>query len=182
MNQHRHQQHAAAENEISRDDSIDEDIFHGLKVISVPHLSTSDSFYQSGVSVASYDTFLHSDSKQTIRFQVVIWYVGQPDEVLGQVEMKFRVTIFWNSLDIDDEEIGYGLHNSRNNKRVWKMHGRQRAYQSELSEICDGGRVIYVPPVYILNAVEIDVEGDPEVCLLNTEDNLMKWSCLYKVR
>ena len=112
---------------------------------------------------------------------MVIWYVGQPDEVLGRVEMKFRVTVFWNSLEGDDEEIGYGLHNT-SNKMVWKMHGRQRAFQSELSEICDGGRVVYVPPVSILNAVDHEAQGEPEVCLLNVEDNLMKWSCLYKVR
>lgn len=112
---------------------------------------------------------------------MVIWYVGQPDEVLGRVEMKFRVTVFWNSLEGDDEEIGYGLHNT-SNKMVWKMHGRQRAFQSELSEICDGGRVVYVPPVSILNAVDYEVQGEPEVCQLSRDDNLMKWTCLYKVR
>ena len=49
---------------------------------------------------------------------MVIWYVGQPDEVLGRVEMKFRVTVFWNSLEGDDEEIGYGLHNTSNKNNI----------------------------------------------------------------
>jgi hypothetical protein len=93
--------------------------------------------------------------------------------------MKFRVTIYWNSLDQVDPEIGYGLHNPHNNK-VWKMHGRQRAFLSELSEMCEGSRVVYVPPISILNAVDHQIQGEPEVCLLNKDENLMKWSCLYK--
>jgi hypothetical protein len=31
-----------------------------------------------------------------------------------------------------------------------------------------------------VNAVDHEVIGEPEVCRLNTEENLMKWTCLYK--
>jgi hypothetical protein len=37
-----------------------------------------------------------------------------------------------------------------------------------------------VPPVSILNAVDFEVVGDPEVCHLDEKTRLMKWSCLYK--
>jgi hypothetical protein len=150
-----------------------------------------------------YGSMCHSSSIQTIRFQVVVWYVGPVDVVLGKVEMKFRVTIYWNTpssvsdLGIDDIDstaaaafdpnlprqrkiVGYGLDNPWH-KKVWIMHGRQRAFEQNLSSSMDqGSRLVYVPPVSILNAVDLDIVGDPEVCLVNETENLMKWSCLYK--
>jgi len=205
-------------------------------------------------SAASFDTFtglsVTNTTPRSIRFQVVIWYIGAPDEVHGKVEMKFQVTIFWNSPHEDDDDNGdneeednnnnnsnnfgindsllpgptnenfleqqildtfqqqpptidavggggsvgnsdnvsggggtghsmYGLHNPYH-KKVWKMHGRQRAYQTELKEVEDDGRIVYVPPVSILNAVDYESLGEPEVCQLNTEENLMRWSCMYR--
>ena len=120
-----------------------------------------------------------ADSNRSIRFQVVVWYVGRPDEVLGRVEMKFRVTVFWNAPEEIDSQVGYGMNNPYN-KKVWAMHGRQRAYQRELSEITDGNSLVYVPPVSILNAVDFEVLGEPEVCLINSKNKLMKWTALYK--
>jgi hypothetical protein len=190
-------------------------------------------------SVSSYDTFAGfqdtgGSNIRTIRFQVVLWYVGAPDEVHGRVEMKFQVSIFWNSPHEDEEDVVtttnvdddvllqleddnncidndivdinmdgsvphpppsidgggsvfsgdngggrsmYGHHNPYH-KKVWKMHGRQRAYEAELKEVDKDGRIVYVPPVSILNAVDYECLGEPEVCQLNTEENLMKWSCM----
>jgi hypothetical protein len=122
---------------------------------------------------------LETEEFRAIRFQVVVWYVGRPDEVLGKVDMKFRVTIFWNSPQERDEEVGYGMNNPMN-KKVWAMYGRQRAYQRDLTEITDDNTLVYVPPVSILNAVDFEVLGEPEVCQINQKENLMKWSCLYK--
>jgi hypothetical protein len=127
----------------------------------------------------SYETFQTTVGIRRIRFQVVVWYIGAPDEVHGRVEMKFRVTVFWNAPLDKDERVGYGMNNPFH-RRVWKMHGRQRAYESSLNEVGEGERIVYVPPVSILNAVDFDVLGDAEVCRLNTEDNLMKWSALYR--
>lgn len=202
---------------------------------------------------------------RTIRFQVVVWYIGAPDEVHGKVEMKFRVTIFWydpycipvvrpsttaasanaaaaatttttaiatsttptaatatgggsgddddhgrssgptilgtdisqdnNNNDHNDDGVEYGTKNPYN-RRVWKMYGRQRAYETRLKGIDsdddydnddddhNNRRIVYVPPVSILNAVDFDTIGDPEVCRLDTTnpngDRLMRWSCLYR--
>lgn len=117
---------------------------------------------------------------RSIRFQVVVWYIGPIDVVLGKVDVRFRVTVFWNAPQSDDDQVGYGLRNG-NNAKVWTMHGRQRAYRRELTEVMDGSRIVYVPPVSILNAIDFEVLGDPaEVCLLNEKTNLMRWSCLYK--
>ena len=129
-------------------------------------------------SFASYGS-LEIEDFRAIRFQVVVWHVGRPDEVLGKVDMKFRVTIFWNSPEERDEEVGYGMNNPMN-KKVWAMYGRQRAYKRDLTEITNDNTIVYVPPVSILNAVDFEVLGEPEVCQINEEENLMKWSCLYK--
>jgi hypothetical protein len=162
---------------------------------------TSDDKGQSSHHELQYGSICHlMPSHQTIRFQVVVWYVGPVDVVLGKVEMKFRVTIFWNtpssvsrtgnddSADMDPPPppehgniVGYyGLDNPWH-KKVWIMHGRQRAFEQNLSSSMDqGSRLVYVPPVSILNAVDLDIVGDPEVCLIHETEQLMKWSCLYK--
>ena len=132
-------------------------------------------------SIASLSTMLPGEKARFIRFQVVIWHIGPVDAVLGKVDMRFRITIFWNRPDkeVDDKEIGYGMHNPLNRK-VWAMYGRQRAYETELKDVPEGTRIVYVPPVSILNAVDFTVLGEPEVCLVNEHKKLMKWSCLYK--
>lgn len=114
-----------------------------------------------------------------IRFQVVLWHVGEVDAVLGKVDMRFRITLFWNVPEAGDKKVGYGMHNPFH-KKIWAMIGRQRAYERELNEIGEGNRLVYVPPLSILNAIDFEVLGDPEVCLLDEEKKLMKWSCLYK--
>ena len=104
------------------------------------------------------------------------------DAVLGQVRMKFRVTIFWNAPSDEEHNTmartGYGSYDA-SNKKVWTMHGRQRAYQRELCEILPGSKLLYVPPVSILNGVDFKIIGEPEVCLVDEETRAMKWSCMY---
>jgi hypothetical protein len=95
------------------------------------------------------------------------------------VSMRFRVTIFWTAPSVDDDEKGYGMHNSADRK-VWTMFGRQRAYQKELRDVIEGDRLVYVPPVSILNAIDFETLGEPEVCLVSASKRLMKWSCFYK--
>jgi len=131
----------------------------------------------------NYGTSSGRMSHKSVRFQVVVWYVGPIDVVLGLVTMKFRVTIFWNA-PTDEEHramatTGYGNYDATN-KKVWTMEGRQRAYQRELNEILPGSNLVYVPPVSILNAVDFDQIGDPEVCLVDERTKAMKWTCMYK--
>ena len=121
----------------------------------------------------------------SVRFQVVVWYIGPIDVVLGLVTMKFRITIFWNAPSQKEHEemstSGYGNYDAKN-KKVWTMHGRQRAYQKELPEIIDNSNLVYVPPVSILNALSFKVEGDPEICLINEKEKTFKWTCMYTAR
>ena len=35
-------------------------------------------------------------TEKTLRFQVVVWYIGKLDVVTGSLPMTFRVTLFWN--------------------------------------------------------------------------------------
>jgi hypothetical protein len=143
--------------------------------------------YASNLALRSYQSFgslntvLPEESMRSIRFQVVIWHIGPVDAVLGKVDMRFRVTVFWNrpEEESDDQKVGYGMHNPHNHK-VWAMHGRQRAYERPLKHVPEGSRIVYVPPVSILNAVDFEILGEPEVCLVSESKKLMKWSCLYK--
>ena len=122
-------------------------------------------------------------SHKHVRFQVVVWYVGPIDVVLGLVPMKFRVTLFWEAPSEEEHEAmsttGYGNYDA-SNRHVWTMEGRQRAYQRELNEILPGSNLIYVPPVSILNAKDLELVGSPEVCCVDERTKSMKWTCMYK--
>ena len=116
-------------------------------------------------------------SQQSIRFQVVIWYVGAVDVVLGHVPMRFRVSLFWNDVkaehdDDDDDE------NATVPSVGWTMDGRMLAYQDKMSNV-QTKKTINVPPLSILNAVNHDVIGTPEVAMLSEDTRLMRWTCMY---
>ena len=135
-------------------------------------------------SSGNYGSTRQVEVSRPVRFQVVVWYVGPIDVVLGTFTMKFRLTIFWSApTDKEHEKMattGYG-HYDPTNKRVWKMEGRQRAYQKELDEILPGSNLVYVPPISILNAVDFTLVGEPEVCMLEdgANEKRMKWTCMY---
>jgi hypothetical protein len=128
-----------------------------------------------------------SDPKKTLRFQVVVWYIGQIDMIQGRVPVTFRVTLFWNASDevgVDDPAPSVDSNNNVNSnsdelsttsasKTVWKMHGRQEAFQKELKDL--PLQTVDVPPVSILNVVTFETIGQPEVSMLNESQKLMRW-------
>ena len=125
--------------------------------------------------------------KQTLRFQVVVWYVGQIDMVQGRIPMTFRVTVFWNDQPVDDtdhddlDSVSVSSRgSSRTSRTPWQMDGRQRAYQKELTNPNQDNQEVEVPPVSILNVVDFDTIGSPEVSLLREDTRLMRWTCMYK--
>ena len=128
-----------------------------------------------------------TQSKNTIRFQVVVWYIGKIDMVQGRVPMTFRVTLFWNdrSDEVDDEFETESV-SSKGSGAVWKMQGRQRAFQQEIMKETNANnattlvREIPVPAVSILNVVSFDIVGSPEVSMLREDTKLMRWTCMYK--
>lgn len=75
------------------------------------------------------DTYSYYDGGKKpniIRFQVVIWHIGPVDAVLSKVDMRFRVTIFWNArcepTEHDKEEVGYGMYNPHHKKVKTKQN------------------------------------------------------------
>ena len=120
-----------------------------------------------------------ADFIKTIRFQVVIWSVGPPDCILGRVNMKFRVTIFWNDIRLlhptHPQPVGQKTDTS---PTVWVMAGRQKAYERRISR--DAVETIDIPQVSILNVQHFEVIGSPEVTLLRKDSRLMRWTCLYR--
>mmetsp|Transcript_3426 Transcript_3426/g.4959 ORF Transcript_3426/g.4959 Transcript_3426/m.4959 type:complete len:595 (+) Transcript_3426:303-2087(+) len=135
---------------------------------------------------------------RSIRFQVVVWYVGPVDVVLGRVNMKFRVTVFWN--DEDDTQTtnstsnpslssAAGLDNDAStvastgttgvSKTIYTMQGRNRAVKTTLDE-SELAKSIEIPPISILNAVSFETIGLPDVAMLQEDTKLMRWTCLYK--
>lgn len=121
-----------------------------------------------------------SQDIRTIRFQVVIWNVGKLDVVAGTVPMTFRVSLFWNYLEDDNNEddVTRDGGTSVQSFHVWKMQGRQRAFQQELRDIPT--KVIDVPPLSIMNVSTFQVIGSPDVGMLNEQTKLMRWTCMYR--
>ena len=99
--------------------------------------------------------------------------------------MKFRVTMFWESNDSTDS--GQQKNNNDQNDNTpttttsWVMEGRQRAYRKITHDETMVKEIIDVPPVSILNAVELETVGDPEVTMINCRTRTMRWSCMYNV-
>lgn len=125
----------------------------------------------------------------TIRFQVVVWNIGKLDVVTGSVPMTFRVTLFWNdTMDSDgtstlnddlsknSEDDVYSL--SSQSVNVWKMHGRQKAFQQEMTDLPQ--KAVEVPPLAILNCSTFETIGKPEIDMLVESSRLMRWSCMYR--
>jgi hypothetical protein len=117
------------------------------------------------------------DQIRTIRFQVVIWYVGKVDVLQGRVPMTFRVTIFWNDTeeDIQNDDSCSAFSQSH---VVWSMHGRQQAFQKELP--INPIKAVNVPPVSILNVDTFATIGNAEVTMLREDTKLMRWTCMYR--
>jgi len=109
----------------------------------------------------------------TIRFQVLVWYIGPIDVVQGNVAAQVRITLFWNAA---------GSHVETHDRRSVKsfvMQGRKSALERTTTEDVD--TAIDVPPVSILNAVSFNVIGSPDISELSRTKRLYRWSCLYKV-
>jgi hypothetical protein len=120
-----------------------------------------------------------SNTACVIRFQVVIWNIGKLDVVSGSVTMTFRVSLFWNDTTRDDgsqfADDGSATVNSMN---VWKMHGRQKAFQQELKDIPI--KALEVPPLSILNVSTFETIGAADVDMLREDTRLMRWTCMYR--
>lgn len=127
-----------------------------------------------GSTAGSY----YFDEKKTIRFQVLVWNIGKLDVVSGSVPMTFRVSLFWNdnSRDIDENMSEDG--SSINSLHVWRMNGRQKAFQQEMKELPT--KAIEVPPLSILNVSTFETIGSPEIDMLSEPTKLMRWTCMYR--
>lgn len=138
--------------------------------------------------------------KKSIRFQVVIWHIGTIDVQTGHVKMRFRLTLFWND-DKKQQSTSPINHNNNNDVMdhdVWVMEGRQRAYRKKWNILHhhnnqqeqEGGgmmpssissntvkEMIDVPPVSILNAVELEIVDDaPEIMMIDEHTRSMRWT------
>ena len=123
--------------------------------------------------------------EQSIRFQVVIWHIGSVDVASGTVHMQFRVTLFWNaSTQSPTTTLSSKTSSSKTSSSsttTWTMKGRQKAVRTNLPR--DTANMeqmeIDVPPISILNAVQFDIIGQPEV---ETMNHAMRWTCMYHAK
>ena len=149
-------------------------------------------FYQTNGS-SNFGSFQINNNNNTIRFQVVLWYVGAIDVIQARVPVTFRVTIFWNDEDlIQQQQQQYTSNNNNKNtssgdsvsstgsRKVWEMRGRQTAIQREEKVDLDQNIELDVPPVSILNTVTFDTIGEPDVALLRQDTGLLRWTCMYR--
>jgi len=132
----------------------------------------------------NYGSEQEHEIQNTIRFQIVVWYVGKVDVVQGRVPMTFRITLFWNDVAKEEDEQlvepqeSESVSSSKFSHTVWRMHGRQQAFQKELKDT--PLQAVDVPPISILNVVSFDTIGSPEVSMLREDTKLMRWSCMYR--
>jgi len=146
-------------------------------------------YKSSGGDNSGYYGSTNSDRPEdlyTIRFQVVVWNIGKLDVVSASVPMTFRVTLFWNDVDADvmmrdDLTEDGSFVSSGKSINVWRMHGRQKAVQQEItSESSMPQKMLEVPPLAIMNCSTFEAIGSPEVDMLRESSRLMRWSCMYR--
>lgn len=142
-------------------------------------------YYYGAVPPAELPVLTRSFSlprSRPIRFQVIIWHIGNVDVQLCTVKMKFRLTIFWN-----DDKKRNCKHSVDKERVQWVMDGRQRAYarstekgrQTAQPEDDEPDAVIDVPPVSILNAIELGDADAAEIDMIDPRTRLMRWTCMY---
>lgn len=148
-----------------------------------------ESIYYGSTAASSSSASLRStgEAVNTIRFQVVVWNIGQLDVVAGTVPMTFRVSLFWNDIrnhsscsdDLEDDALTQDDTSATvHSMHVWKMHGRQRAVQQELRDM--PSQAIEVPPLAIMNVSTFQTIGSPDIDMLNEETRLLRWTCMYR--
>ncbi|KAL7545839.1 hypothetical protein ACHAWF_009188 [Thalassiosira exigua] len=141
--------------------------------------------------LATTTTTTTTRDNKSIRFQVVIWHIGTIDVQTCQVKMRFRLTLFWTDEGPPASEGGEGGGTGREDASAdgddWAMEGRQHAVRKRWGADYDGEEsrarrreVVDVPPVSILNAVELDVaDAGAEITMVDPRRRDMRWTCMY---
>lgn len=109
-------------------------------------------------------------------FRCSIWHIGTVDVCQGHVNMRFRITLFWNAAEKKRVCTSIGSDSTPSNSNMsssWVMRGRKFAckmnFQNEqVTETID------VPPISILNAVSFDAIGDGEITMVDVGTRLMR--------
>ena len=71
------------------------------------------------------------------------------------------------------------LINTSTSVNVWRMHGRQRAFQQELKDV-PISKAIPVPSLAIMNVATFETIGAPDIDMLSPQTRLMRWTCMYR--
>ena len=154
-------------------------------------LRTSSSFDRRYGAMSGLSSPPGGGDLNTIRFQVVVWNIGKLDVITSSVPMTFRVTMFWNDvLDATEAENSskgdslvaggddnVSMTSSTGPINVWRMHGRQKAFQQELKDL---PQTVEVPPLAIMNCSTFEIIGSPEIDMLREGSRLMRWTCMYR--
>jgi hypothetical protein len=107
-------------------------------------------------------------NKTEFRFKLHVRHVGDIDVVRSQVNMRFRLTVFWNENIMQN-------HDLPQKDLQLSMKGRRIAL------LPDGDIPLPVPQVALQRCSEIEITNDPEVKLLNKDGRrLLRWTCEYR--
>jgi hypothetical protein len=101
------------------------------------------------------------------RFKLSIRHIGEINVAESKVDMKFRVTLFWNDrTSITLPTLPAGNRNPTIERRRY-------------TRFAATDTVVHVPQVKILNTSKLDIVDPAEVALLNEDEKLLRWTCEY---
>jgi hypothetical protein len=106
------------------------------------------------------------------RLKLSIRHIGAINVVESQVDMRFRVTLFWIDRTSDSNGQLVPLLKER---RILEIKGRRKA-------VVDDSVQLDIPQVAILNFSALEILNFPaEVTLLNEKGKrLLRWTCEFK--
>ena len=89
----------------------------------------------------------------------------------GSVHCKFRVTLWWEAAEL-------AVDGADDNGAGWAMVAGKR---DRAGALANAGATVDVPPLSIMNAIDMSTEGAPQVTHLHgVRRGLMRWTCMYK--
>lgn len=112
-----------------------------------------------------------------VRIKATLWSLQALNLPEGSFEAKFRITLFWAPTIVAAPAVASSLEAAADGILAkWQLLDRSHGKY--------GDTIVDVPPLALLNATSLTVEGSPELHAVKrpTGRILFRWNCMYSAK